>query len=258
VNQTTTNKSPLVSIITATYNAENYIQETYQSIYDQCYSNWEWVVTDDYSNDQTLNLLFEIAAKDSRVLVAQNSFNAGSAVTRNNSIDRCSGDLLAFLDADDTWIPHKLSAQVNFMRDQIEFSFTAYEIIQENGEPLGQTVDRSLNGSFGYEEMLRKKATLGCSTVMIRRSLIDSIRMPDIRRGQDYAFWLMILRQGNRAHVLNSVLTQYRITPNSVSRNKLKKSIAQWKIYRNLEGIEFLKSVQLFCHYAWNAVFRRP
>ncbi|WP_299661695.1 glycosyltransferase family 2 protein [uncultured Psychromonas sp.] len=246
-----------VSIITPAYNAEKWIYKTYNSINNQTYSNWEWLVTDDLSSDKTLDILNELANQDCRVKVFINRENSGAAVSRNNSISNATGDFLSFIDSDDLWLPNKLENQLEFMGENISFSFTAYELIDSNDLRLNQTVDSSQSGSFSYQDMLRKKATLGCSTVMLRVSSFKDIRMPLIRTGQDYALWLKLLKTGHKAYILNDILTQYRILPNSISRNKIKKAKRQWSIYREIELLGFVDSTINFSYYAWRAVFRK-
>lgn len=246
-----------VSIITPAYNCERWILKTYQSINDQTYIDWEWLVTDDCSSDDTLSILGEIAKQDRRVRVFRNSKNSGAAVSRNNSIKNANGAFLAFIDSDDLWNCRKIEKQLAFMGEDIAFSFTAYELIDENEVNLNKTVDSTQEGEFSYNDMLRKKATLGCSTVMLRRSSFDDITMPLIRTGQDYALWLKLLKTGQRAHVLNTPLTQYRILPDSISRNKIKKSKRQWQIYREIEELSLIDSTINFCFYAFRAVFRK-
>lgn len=250
-------KDELVSIITATFNSEGTIIDTYNTIKNQTYANWEWLVTDDCSIDNTLFILQDIAAQDKRVKVLSNKVNSGAAVSRNNSLIYANGNLIAFIDSDDLWEPNKLEEQLAFIGGGIDFSFTAYDLIDDQGEELNQTVDANQSGQFTYDDMLRKKATLGCSTVMLRRSAFDDISMPLLRTGQDYATWLKLLKTGKNAHLLNTVLTHYRIMPNSISRNKFKKAKRQWKIYRKVENLPFIKSCTCFSFYAWRAVFRK-
>lgn len=249
---------PLVSIITATYNSAATILETYDSISKQTFTDWEWVITDDSSLDNTYDLLLTLAKKDSRIRLYQNTCNSGAALSRNNSILYSSGELLAFIDSDDIWLPTKLEKQVKYMEvHKLDFSFTAYELVNEKGIKLGQKVDTHIRSPLGYEDMLKKKATLGCSTVIIRRGSFEDITMPLIRTGQDYATWLKLLKTGVLAYPLREVLTQYRVLPNSISRNKVKKAIRQWEIYRAIEKLPFLKSTICFLFYAWRAVFRK-
>jgi glycosyltransferase involved in cell wall biosynthesis len=247
----------LTSIITPTYNSIKYIQSTYESILNQTYTNWEWLITDDCSSDGTYELLYLLAEKDSRIKIFKNKVNSGAAVTRNNSISHATGEYIAFLDSDDVWLPNKLEEQLRFMGNKISFSFTAYELINEDGNKLNLAVDLFQQGDFTYQDMLKKKATLGCSTVIIRRKEFSDITMPLLRTGQDYALWLKLLKQGKNAHVFNKILTSYRILPDSISRNKFKKAKRQWQIYRDVEKLSFDKSIVCFCFYAWRAVFRK-
>lgn len=247
-----------ISIITPAFNSENTILETYKSICSQSYSNWEWLVTDDCSTDSTFEILIQMAKKDNRILCFKNETNSGAAVSRNNSLSNMSGDFICFIDSDDFWLLGKLEKQFAFMEENnIDFSFTAYEIVDEQGNPTGKKVDTHLTDPVTYEDMLRKKATVGCSTVMLRSSAFDDISMPLIRTGQDYGLWLKILKTGVKAYPLPNVLTQYRILPNSISRNKVKKAKRQWQIYRELEKLPLLKSIECFGFYAWRAVFRK-
>lgn len=246
----------MVSIITPTFNAEKTIIETYNSINAQTCRNWEWLVTDDCSTDSTWSILSKIAQSDNRVKIRKNHVNAGAAFSRNESLKRVSGEFIAFIDADDIWVPDKLTKQLDFMGDTIDFSFTAYETIDENGMALGKFIDKGHTGSFGYEDMLRKRATLGCSTVMLRRNAFSEIVMPNIRTGQDYALWLKLLRTGKKAHLLSESLTKYRILQNSISRNKFKKALRQWEIYRKIERLSLFESIECFFWYAVRAVAR--
>jgi teichuronic acid biosynthesis glycosyltransferase TuaG len=248
----------MVSIITPTFNSEEWIRATYESILAQSYCNWEWIVTDDCSCDSTVSILTKIESEDSRVKVFKNKVNSGAAVSRNNSISKATGDYIAFIDSDDLWVPSKLTKQIQFMENnRIDFSFTAYSLINSDSRKLEKEVDTHLNSALDYEDMLRKKATLGCSTVMLRRSAFEDIMMPDIRTGQDYGLWLKLLKTGVKAHPLAEVLTQYRLLPNSISRNKFKKAKRQWQIYRDIEDLGVFKSLICFFFYGWRAVFRK-
>lgn len=246
-----------VSIITATYNSSRFIIETYESILSQTFTSWEWLITDDCSKDKTWKILNEIQNKDKRVKIWRNEINSGPAIARNNSIKNSRGKYIAFIDADDLWVPKKLEKQLEFMDSKnINFSFTAYEIISEDGNSLNKYIDRRNVDSFSYEDMLRKKATLGCSTVMLKRKAFDDIKMLPLRVGQDYALWLKLLKLNEKAYLLNFPLTKYRIVSDSISRNKQKKAKMQWFIYRNIEKLNIMKSIECFLFYAFHAIFR--
>ncbi|MUK67962.1 glycosyltransferase family 2 protein [Aliivibrio fischeri] len=252
------NKSVLVSIVTPAFNSSEFIIYTYESIKSQSISNWELLITDDCSSDNTLNVLKKLSETDNRVKVFKNKINSGAAVSRNNSISHSKGKYIAFIDSDDLWLPSKLETQIEFMENNlVDFSFTSYELVDSNGFLLNKIVDCHGIKSVSYDDMLRKKATLGCSTVMLRRTAFDDISMPLIRTGQDYGLWLKLLKTGVNAYLIPDVLTQYRILPDSISRNKMKKAKRQWQIYREIEKLPLLKSIECFCFYAWRAVFRK-
>lgn len=251
-------RNKLISIITPSYNSSDWIEKTYTCIKEQSYQNWEWLITDDCSSDDTLEILENINLSDKRVKIFSNKVNSGAAVSRNNSLSNASGDFFAFIDSDDLWLLSKLENQINFMEENlVDFSFTSYELVDDNGRLLNKIVDSHDVKYVTYEDMLRKKATLGCSTVMLRRSAFDDISMPLIRTGQDYGLWLKLLKTGKNAYKINEVLTQYRILPNSISRNKIKKAKRQWQIYREIEKLSLIKSLECFCFYACRAVFRK-
>ncbi|RXJ74694.1 glycosyl transferase family 2 [Veronia nyctiphanis] len=249
-------EQPLVSIITPTYNCSKFIRDVYESIVNQEYKHWEWVVTDDNSTDDTFTVLRDLANKDDRIVLSKTDINSGAAVCRNNSIELSSGRFLAFIDGDDLWLPNKLTTQIKFMlENRVSFSFTAYQLVNVSGDLSSKVVDLNQKLPLSYQDMLRKKATLGCSTVMLDKTAFNDISLPNLRTGQDYALWLNLLRTGENAHPIPIVLTYYRITPNSISRNKFKKAIRQWQIYRKIEKIDFFNSIPLFFNYAWRACF---
>jgi teichuronic acid biosynthesis glycosyltransferase TuaG len=246
-----------VSVITPSFNSQVYIEQTIRCVLNQTYYDWELLIVDDCSTDQTIDIVNNIAKNDPRVKLIIQNVNQGAAAARNTAIKNASGIYLAFLDSDDLWKKDKLQLQIDFMQEnQIGFSFTAYEIIDKNGLEKNKIVDLESPLFVDYSDMLAKKATLGCSTVMLDRRLVGDVQMPLIRTGQDYALWLSILKKGTMAHLLPKVLTSYRITPGSISSNKLKKAKRQWYIYRQLEKISLVRSLYYFTCYAFRAVFR--
>lgn len=247
----------VVSVITGAYNCSEYIGEAYDSLRRQTFSDWEWVVVDDASIDDTLGILNGIAQNDARVRVLANNKNLGAAGSRNRSLGKACGQFLAFLDADDKWLPEKLMRQLDFMRSaSAAASFTAYRVISSDGTATGKIIDESPRQEICYAQALRKRATIGCSTVIIAKSVIKNYVMPDLRTGQDYAYWLKLMRAGILFHHLAVPLTEYRITPKSISRNKVRKAMRQWEIYRKVEGLNFLYASWNFCFYALRAVIR--
>ena len=238
-----------ISIITPTYNSSLYIAETIKSIISQTHDNWELILVDDFSNDNTVSIIESFISLDNRIKLIKNTENKGAAFTRNTAILESKYSYLAFLDSDDIWVKEKLEKQLFFMKSKkISFSFTGFKIIDYKSKSTGKTVDTKQNGSFSYEDMLTKKATLGCSTVMLNKKAFKGLLvMPSIRTGQDYAFWLKLLKNTNeKAYIISLPLTNYRITPNSISRNKFKKAKRQFHIYRRIEKLNFLSSLYYF------------
>ncbi|MDG1733769.1 MAG: glycosyltransferase [Thalassotalea sp.] len=249
---------PSVSIIMATFNSSLYLLETVQSIINQSYEDWELLITDDCSTDDTYEHLLKLAKQHENIYVMKNSVNSGAAVARNNSIDKSKGRYIAFLDSDDLWYPEKLKHHLSFIeQNSAALSFTSYALINEHSEPLDKVVDKEDLGWINYEDLLRKKATLGCSTVVVDRKKIGDFKMPSLRTGQDYATWLQLIKISGAALHYPKVLTSYRITPGSISRNKIKKAKRQWQIYRVQERLNVFKATICFCYYAFRAVFRR-
>lgn len=246
-----------VSVITGAFNCSRYIGDTYESLRCQTIRDWEWVVVDDASTDDTLQSLRGIARNDERVRLLVNDSNLGAAGSRNRALQAARGQFVAFIDADDRWLPDKLKVQLDFMRSaDAQASFTAYRVISSNGDATGKVIDASPRGTIDYAQALRKRATIGCSTVIIARSALKDMLMPDLRTGQDYAYWLKIMRSGVLFRHLAVPLTDYRITPESISRNKFRKALRQWEIYRKLEGLNLLYASWNFCFYAVRAVIR--
>ena len=252
-------KKNSISIITPTYNSSKYIAETIQSVISQTYIDWELIIIDDCSSDDTTEIVESFILLDERIKLIRNQNNRGAAFSRNAGMIKSKSNYLAFIDGDDVWEKDKLQKQLLFMKDNnISFSFTAYSIIDNLGNSTGRTVDSKQKGSFTYEDMLAKKATLGCSTVMLNKNSFKGLlQMPELRTGQDYAFWLKLLKNTNqKAYILPSVHTKYRITPNSISRNKFKKAKRQWEIYRNNENLNLIMSSYYFYFYTFRAIFR--
>jgi len=246
--------STQISIITPLYNSSSFIADTILSVQAQTFTDWEMIIVDDCSSDDSVHIVQNLSQIDNRIQLIQLSQNSGPAVARNTAIEAAKGRYLAFLDSDDQWLPEKIEKQLGFMMErQIPFSFTAYEIVDVNGYSTGKIID---GFSVSYESMLRKQATMGCSTVIVDRQVVGDIRMPLLRTGQDYAFWLSLLNTGLTATCFPLPLTRYRIRPGSISRNKFKKAKRQWQIYRECEKLSLPKSVHSFLYYAFRAVFR--
>lgn len=246
---------PYVSIITPSYNSSKYIRETVDSVKKQTFTNWEMIIVDDCSKDNSREILKELASADSRIKVILLEKNSGAAVARNTAIEAAKGKYIAFLDSDDLWLPQKLEKQLDFMeKNGIVFSFTKYDVMDEDGNNLNKPV--SVPESIDYHGLL-KNTIIGCLTVMINIEEIGKMKMPEIRTRQDFAFWLSILRKGYKAHGLNETLASYRYVSDSISSNKIKAAKRNWQVYREIEKLGFFYSIWCFINYAYNGVKKR-
>ena len=246
---------PLVSVIMPCYNMEKYISDTIASVQRQTYPRWELLIVDDASTDQTADIVKSHQNQDERIRFFANPRHSGIAEARNQCLSMAKGRFLAFLDSDDLWHPEKLEQQLQFMTERnIGFSYTSYDCVDETGNPLGKTVKTA--GNLNYNAYLRN-TIIGCSTVMIDKTLVGEVVVPSFRTSEDTATWLNILRKGFLAYAIEQPLTSYRIRQHSASSNKLKASTDLWRVYRQNEKLPFFKAVYYFSCYAFNAIKKR-
>lgn len=245
----------LVSIITPSYNSSRFVAQTIESVLKQTYGNWELLITDDCSQDETVEIIRSFADRDSRIRLFPLKKNVGAAEARNNSLAHARGRYIAFLDSDDLWYPEKLERQLVFMREKgCAFSVTYYDTITEEGSPLGRIVRAPRR--FGYRRYLRN-TVIGCLTVVIDREQVGDFRMPDIRSSHDMALWLIIMRRGYEVYTLEAVLASYRLVSTSNTAKKWKAAKDVWRVYREYEKLSLWYSAYNFMGYTLNAVWKR-
>ncbi len=248
-------KKELISIIVPVYNAEKFISETINTVLKQTYKNWELILINDCSKDNSIKIIKTY--KDDRIKLVNNDKNCGAALTRNNGIKEAKGRYICFLDADDLWDKEKLEKQLRFMKKfDCAFSFTGYEFADESGTPNGKKV--YIPERINYKQAL-KNTTIWTSTVMldIMKLSKNDIFMPNVKRGQDTATWWKILKKVDYAYGLNEILSFYRRTDQTLSSNKFIALKRTWNLYRNVENLNILYSLYCFCSYIINAIRRR-
>lgn len=248
----------LVSIIVPVYNVEKYIVETMECVRKQTYPDWELLLVEDVGTDKTReiieNYLEEI--KDSRIRLICQEVNKGAAFARNRGLQEAKGRYIAYLDADDLWVPEKLEKELAFMTQMdAAFAFTGYEFADEYGNGTGKVVQ--VPATLHYKEAL-KNTTIFTTTVMFDTSKIDKdmLEMPIIK-SEDTALWWKVLRNGYVAYGLNENLVKYRRGGKSLSSNKLEAVRRIWNLYRKAEGMSLISSAYHFCFWAVRAVKRR-
>lgn len=242
-----------VSVITPSYNCARYISSTIESILAQTFLDWELIIVDDCSTDDSVDVINSFVKQDVRVKLIKLEKNSGAAVARNAAIETAQGRYITFLDSDDMWLPNKLEQQVAYMhKNDIAFSYSAYEKVYESGEVFGNVgVPEKVN----YSDLL-KVCSIGCLTAIYDTHMVGKVYMPLIRKRQDLGLWLEILKKVSYAYATPGILAQYRVRSDSISANKKIAAQYTWKLYREVEGLDFFVSIYYFSHYAVNGLLR--
>jgi teichuronic acid biosynthesis glycosyltransferase TuaG len=243
----------LVSIITPSYNSAKFIKQCIESVIAQTYTNWEMLIVDDYSADNSLQILKKY--NDKRIQLIELDKNVGASESRNVAIRKAKGKYIAFLDSDDLWEPQKLEKQISFMETEgIAFSFSTYQPMSDDESKLYSIIHAPK--IVTYSSYL-KKTIIGCLTVVIDREKTGGFEMPNIRSSHDMALWLLIMRRGFDAYGLDENLARYRIVSTSNTANKWRAAKDVWKVYRQFEKLSFFYSIWCFLNYAFNAIIKR-
>ena len=245
----------LVSIITPSYNSENFIKECIESVIAQTYTNWEMLIVDDCSIDNSREKIKSNSGKNKKIKKIFLEKNVGAAEARNIAVRKAEGKYIAFLDADDLWESHKLEKQISFMEtEDIAFSFSTYQPMSDDESRLYSIIHAPK--IVTYSSYL-KKTIIGCLTVIIDREKTGGFEMPNIRSSHDMALWLLIMRRGFAAYGLDENLARYRIVSTSNTANKWRAAKDVWMVYRQFEKLSFFYSIWCFLNYAFNAIIKR-
>lgn len=252
------NDAGMVSIVTPTYNCGRFIAETIRSVQAQSYQNWEMLIIDDCSTDDTREIVANLALADSRIKYHCLEKNSGAAVARNTALRMAQGRWIAFLDSDDVWEPRKLELQIDFMiRNGYSFSCTDRDVIDENSRHIGRyiTGPRRIT-KFG----MLCYCWVGCLTVMYDKNKIGLIQIADIKKNNDYAIWLKAIKKSD-CYLLKEKLASYRIRTGSISNHSVFKLIKwHYKLFREAENYNPIMSLMLtllniFCGVAKKLLF---
>ncbi|RAP50056.1 MAG: glycosyl transferase family 2 [Methanosphaera sp. rholeuAM270] len=228
--------SPEVSIIIPLYNCGKYLAETLDSVLSQTFSNWEALLVDDKSTDDTLEIAREYERRDARFRVFEQPENMGAAKARNKALVESRGRFVAYLDSDDLWMPEKIEAQMKFMLDGgFGGCFTSYETVNEDGSHRNYIhVDELVD----YKHFLKKPPT--CShTIMFDTDIVkrEWLVMPDLRKRQDAATWLNVLKHEKYLVGLDIILAKNRKRADSLSANKFSAVQNTWRLYTQVERL---------------------
>ena len=241
----------LISIVMPAYNAAQYIEQSIESVLKQSYTNWELIIVDDCSIDDTYKIVEKLCITEERIKLFRMNENSGVAMARNFAISMSRGKYIAFLDSDDLWLPDKLEKQLNLMREKkAVISYTAYR--QFSMEKVGNLV--SVPEQVTYKQLL-KGNVIGCLTVMLDKERIGNLQMKKARH-EDYILWLDILKKGNIAYGLQEDLARYRKSETSLTSNKKRSALWTWQVYRQHQELSFFASIYYFIFYVCKGLLK--
>ncbi len=241
---------PLVSIIIPVYNSARYLNDTLNSVLNQQFKDWELIIVDDRSTDNSVEIMKRFSELDDRIFVIEHKKNSGVSEARNSGIKISKGKYITFLDSDDIWDDEKLAVQLIFMIEHnCVLSHTAYRKIDEEGKILNPSIP--VSKSVSYRGLL-KHNEIGLSTSMYYAATLGKRYFGNIGR-TDFIYWLNILKSQQVSLGIDKPLVSYRIHKNSLSYNKLKSALKTWQVYRSAEKLPLLSSIYYFACYAVNA-----
>ena len=232
----------LVSIIMPYYKKKAFIESSIQSILCQSYQNFQIIVVDDELSEESSKILKKIASLDKRINVRINKINQGAGVSRNLAIENASGEYIAFCDCDDLWKDTKLDEQIKFMKKKnIDFSFTAYEVINENKDKIGF---RTAKDILNFNDLI-KSCDIGLSTVVFKKKLFNNpyYRFANLKTKEDYVLWLKLAKGGVLLNGLNQNLACWRKNKQSLSSSVSQKIFDGYRVYNSYLKFNIFKSI---------------
>lgn len=247
-------KNPLVSIIIPNFNTDKYLAETIESVLIQSYQNWELLIVDDHSTDNSRQIINRYCEQDQRIKFLQTEHNSGGPATpRNIGIENSSGDYIAFLDSDDVWYKDKLKFHLEFMqRENTNFSSTYRNTFRNAWEVEHEIKPSKYLKVYTFHELL-KKNLIDTSAVIIAKELIGDIRFNPAKKLiaiEDYDFWLQVLQKHNERIIVSKTQTMnYRLTGANISRSKFKMARKFYYVVSLYEK-SLLKRAYYFMNYS--------
>ncbi len=244
---------PLVSIITPVYNAARWLPETLASVHAQTLADWEQILVDDGSTDDSVVLLEAAARDDARFRLLHTPRNGGPSKARNLALDAARGRYIAFLDADDLWLPEKLARSVEWITaNRYAFIYHDYRHMSNDGARVGALIN-----AFDILDLrtLHTRRGLGCLSIVLDRNRVGEFRFPENCRylHEDFCAWLSLIQEGHIGHRLPADLGRYRLSQGSRSANKLFAAVQTWMIYRNISKLPPMRAALWWTEYAWNS-----
>ena len=247
-------KKPTVSIIMAAYNSQRYIGCSIDSVLDQTFPDWELIVIDDGSTDETVDIVNAYARMDGRIRLERTEVNSGVAVARNRGLDTARGRYIAFLDSDDIWLPGKLQSQLALAEQtRANLIYSGYSIIDDSGNKIRE--DYPVPEELTIEKLLQENV-IGCSTVLLSAEVAKELRFDPSCYHEDYLLWLQMLMAGYHAVGCRQALAYWRYTSGSRSFNKCKSAYNRWRVYRKHLRMPVMACLRYFVLYSFAGMWK--
>jgi teichuronic acid biosynthesis glycosyltransferase TuaG len=247
-----------VSVIMPCFNGYKYIEDAVNSVIKQTFQDWELIIIDNNSTDNSSGIIERLVNQDARIIKLV-CHQKGAGFARNFGIQEARGRYIAFLDCDDLWSSEKLDRQIHAMQsNKAVFSWTSYQVI----DPVGRHIRNQLaDNQISYDLFMSKRSIVGCLTVVYDSVRLGKLFMPTIKMRQDYALWARIIRISNERKYtmigLGDVLASYRIHDEALTKNKLRAAIFQWSFYRDEEKLSLLITLRFMFYYLMRAFIDR-
>ena len=238
------------------YQKKKFLEDSLNSVLNQSYKNLEIILTNDEENIETKKFLEKISNKDPRIKLINNNKNLGAGESRNRAIDVSNGELIAFCDCDDLWKSTKLETQLDFMKKfNLDFSFTAYEIINEQGKVIGYINSKK---QIKFNNLL-KSCDIGLSTVIMDKKIFSNkeLRFAHLKTREDFVLWLKISKSGVNLNGFNEKLSSWRKSPQSLSSSSIQKLIDGYRVYRIYLNYSIFKSFIYLLILSLNFILKR-
>jgi hypothetical protein len=246
----------MVSIITPFYNAEKYLTESIESVVAQTCTLWELVLIDDCSTDKSAAIALKFTQADARIKLFTLGKNSGAGIARNRGIKEAKGNKIAFLDADDRWKPHKLTTQLQFMeKNQVTICYSSYTLMNESGKLL-ETEVKALP-VVHFNKLLRANY-IGNLTAIYDVEQLGKTYAPVLRKRQDWALWLDLVKKAGSAYGISESLAFYRVRKDSISSNKWTMLRYNFAVYHTHLKYSLLKSTYLMLCFLWEQLLIKP
>ncbi len=245
---------PVVTIITPIFNASPWLEEMLASVAVQTFGEWEHILVDDCSTDDSVALIERAAAKDQRIRLLKLSTNRGPAYARNRALEVAKGRYVAFLDADDLWLPEKLEHCLEFIeRKQCSFVYHAFRYLSADGRNIGTVVKGPARLTF--KTLHTRRGTGDCMSIVIDRARAANFRFSDAVRDchEDWLAWRGLVLGGHDGFLLPNDLGRYRLSAGSRNSDKFAAARKVWRLYREFERLSWPRAASWWLQYSWNS-----